>query len=110
MCVIYLDSPPPLWLTKSQLGTDSRSTVGTATDVSPLLRLTFSRVGLPSAGYSSAFSFNDSSGMCPESQGSGEVFDIDESELIDMQKSIDDGAFNFQAYQKSLSLSRECNR
>ena len=81
------------------IGTNSRSTVGTATDASPLLRLIFSRVGKPWAGYSPAFSFNDASGMCPACQGSGEVFDIDESELIDMSKSINEGAFNFKAYQ-----------
>lgn len=80
------------------IGTNSRSTVGTATDASPLLRLIFSRIGQPSAGYSPAFSFNDPSGMCPHCQGSGEVFDIDESELIDMHKSINEGAFNFKAY------------
>lgn len=81
------------------IGTNSRSTVGTATDASPLLRLIFSRVGKPWAGYSPAFSFNDASGMCPACQGSGEVYDIDESELIDMSKSINEGAFNFKAYQ-----------
>lgn len=81
------------------IGANSRSTVGTATDASPLLRLIFSRIGLPSAGYSPAFSFNDLSGMCLRCRGSGQIFDIDESELIDMNKSINEGAFNFKAYQ-----------
>lgn len=52
-------------------GGNVRSTVATATDIAPLLRLLFSRIGTPSAGYSNAFSFNDPSGMCPERQGPG---------------------------------------
>ena len=37
---------------------NSRSTVGTYTDIYALLRLLFSRVGKPFVGYSDSFSFN----------------------------------------------------
>ncbi|HAT1583540.1 TPA: ATP-binding cassette domain-containing protein [Raoultella ornithinolytica] len=80
------------------LGINSRSTLGTASDAYSLLRLIFSRVGVPSAGYSNAYSFNEPAGMCPNCQGLGFVTDIDESELIDMNKSINQGAFNFKGY------------
>ena len=44
---------------------NSRSTVGTYTDIQPLLRLLFSRVGKPFVGYSDSFSFNHPAGSCP---------------------------------------------
>ena len=50
---------------QKRLGGNSRSTVGTITDIHPMLRLLFSRVGEPFVGYSNAFSFNDPEGMCP---------------------------------------------
>lgn len=81
------------------IGANSRSTVGTATDAAPLLRLIFSRMGRPPAGYSPAFSFNDPAGMCPHCEGLGEVLDVDVSELVDMDKSINEGAFTFQGYE-----------
>lgn len=80
------------------IGTSRRSTVGTATDASPLLRLIVSRMGRPFVGYSHVFSFNDPAGMCPRCEGVGEAVDIDESELIDLDKSINEGAFKFSAY------------
>ncbi|GAB11190.1 putative excinuclease ABC subunit A [Gordonia araii NBRC 100433] len=49
---------------------NARSTVATAADVAPLLRLVFSRIGEPSAGYSPSYSFNDPSGMCPVCEAS----------------------------------------
>ncbi len=41
---------PAIVVDQHSLGSNSRSTVGTAVDVAPLLRLLFSRVGKPSAG------------------------------------------------------------
>ncbi|WP_415769043.1 ATP-binding cassette domain-containing protein [Pseudomonas sp. LB3P38] len=84
---------------QKSIGANSRSTVGTATDSAPLLRLIFSRMGQPSAGFSPAFSFNDPAGMCPHCEGLGEVLDVDETELIDLDKSINEGAFNFRSYE-----------
>src|ERR1043165_5879930 len=43
---------------QERMGANSRSTVGTATDTLTMLRIIFSRVGLPYVGTSGAFSFN----------------------------------------------------
>src|SRR5882672_11270111 len=44
---------------QKRLGGGPHSTVGTITDIYTLLRLLFSRLGQPFAGYTNAFSFND---------------------------------------------------
>ncbi|MBR5734675.1 MAG: excinuclease ABC subunit UvrA, partial [Desulfovibrionaceae bacterium] len=41
---------PAIVIDQHAIGATSRSTVGTAVDVAPLMRLLFSRVGTPSAG------------------------------------------------------------
>jgi excinuclease UvrABC ATPase subunit len=69
-----------------------RSTVGTITDIAPLLRLLFSRAGEPFVGYADAFSFNMPAGMCPECEGIGEVTDIDMAAFLDTSKSLNSGA------------------
>ncbi|MEX2971742.1 ATP-binding cassette domain-containing protein [Streptomyces sp. C184] len=69
-----------------------RSTVGTITDIAPLLRLLFSRAGEPFVGYADAFSFNMPTGMCPGCEGIGEVVDIDMSAFLDTSRSLNDGA------------------
>lgn len=81
---------------------NSRSTVATASDVAPLLRLVFSRVGEPSAGYSPAYSFNDPSGMCPRCEGLGTVVDIDVDELIDPSRSINEGPVRFSQFRPGV--------
>ncbi|HEX4206472.1 MAG TPA: hypothetical protein VHZ51_20190 [Ktedonobacteraceae bacterium] len=43
---------------QKRLGGGSHSTVGTVTDIAPVLRLLFSRVGKPYVGSSNVFSFN----------------------------------------------------
>jgi len=43
---------------QERMGTNPRSTVGTATDANALLRILFSRVGQPHIGPPNAFSFN----------------------------------------------------
>src|SRR5690242_7961110 len=43
---------------QQRMGTDPRSTVGTATDANALLRILFSRLGKPRIGSAQAFSFN----------------------------------------------------
>ncbi|AFW02640.1 excinuclease ABC subunit A [Gluconobacter oxydans] len=80
------------------IGTNNRSTVGTATDAAPLLRLIMSRMGKPFVGYSNIFSFNDPAGMCPRCKGLGVAVDVDENELIDLDRSINEGAFTFSGY------------
>src|ERR1044071_1647788 len=43
---------------QQRMGTDPRSTVGTATDANAMLRILFSRLGQPHIGPPTAFSFN----------------------------------------------------
>ncbi|MBB5850578.1 excinuclease ABC subunit UvrA [Amycolatopsis umgeniensis] len=77
---------------------NARSTVGTASDIASLLRLLFSRVGEPGAGFSPAYSFNDPSGMCPRCEGLGVVDDIDLDRLLDRSRSLRDGAVRFPTF------------
>ena len=69
---------------------NSRSTVGTYTDIYALLRLLFSRIGQPFVGYSDAFSFNHPSGSCPRCGGLGEIRELDIHKLVDFDKSLND--------------------
>ena len=46
---------------QSALGANPRSTVGAATDVTPMLRVLYSRIAEPNAGGPGAYSFNRSS-------------------------------------------------
>ena len=69
---------------------NSRSTVGTYTDIQPLLRLLFSRVGKPFVGYSDTFSFNHPAGSCPRCAGLGEIRELDIHKLVDFDKSLND--------------------
>ena len=77
---------------QKRLGGGSHSTMGTITDISPVLRLLFSRVGQPFVGYANAFSFNDPQGMCPECNGIGRKMGVDSSTFLDMEKSLNEGA------------------
>src|SRR6476646_6627276 len=103
---------------QQRMGTDPRSTVGTATDANALLRILFSRLGKPHIGSPQAFSFNVASisgsgavtlerggrttrekrsfsivgGMCPRCDGRGSVNDIDLTQLYDDTKSLNEGA------------------
>lgn len=69
---------------------NTRSTVGTYTDVYALLRLLFSRVGKPFVGYSDTFSFNHPAGKCPRCDGLGEVTELDIHKLVDFNKCLND--------------------
>jgi excinuclease UvrABC ATPase subunit len=109
---------------QQRMGTDPRSTVGTATDANAMLRILFSRLGKPHIGSPQAYSFNVASisgagavklerggktvkerrsfsitgGMCPRCEGRGAVSDIDLSELYDETKSLNDGALTIPGY------------
>ncbi len=50
---------------QERMGTDPRSTVGTATDANAMLRILFSRIGQPHIGSPQAFSFNVASSVAP---------------------------------------------
>jgi excinuclease UvrABC ATPase subunit len=108
---------------QERMGTDPRSTVGTATDANAMLRILFSRLGQPHIGSPNAFSFNvptvkatgvitvergnrkteratfsRTGGMCPRCEGRGAVNDIDLTQLYDDSKSLSEGALTIPGY------------
>ncbi|MDK1476313.1 excinuclease ABC subunit UvrA [Streptomyces sp. 549] len=83
---------------QERMGVNSRSTVGTATDTHTLLRIVFSRVGVPHVGPATAFSFNSPEGMCPECEGLGRVSAIDPDELVDVELSLNEGAITVPGF------------
>lgn len=78
---------------------NARSTVGTITDIYSLLRLLFSRIGQPFIGHSSVFSFNNPLGMCSCCEGLGKTNVVDLDELIDKEKSLNEGAIQFPTFE-----------
>jgi excinuclease UvrABC ATPase subunit len=117
---------------QQRMGTDPRSTVGTATDANAMLRILFSRLGQPHIGSPQAFSFNVASisgagavkferggktvkerrsfsiigGMCPRCEGRGSVTDLDLTQLYDDSKSLNEGAITIPGYTGSGWNSR----
>lgn len=109
---------------QQRIGSDPRSTVGTATDTGAMLRILFSRLGKPHIGSPQAFSFNVASisgagavtmekggrtvkerrdfnivgGMCPRCEGRGAVNDIDLTALYDDTKSLNEGALSIPGF------------
>ncbi len=109
---------------QERMGANPRSTVGTATDANAMLRILFSRLGVPHIGSPQAFSFNVASisgagavtvekagrtvkerrsfevtgGMCPRCEGMGKVSDFDLTALYDADKSLNDGALTIPGY------------
>ena len=109
---------------QERMGANARSTVGTVTDASAILRVLFSRLGKPHIGPPTAYSFNVPTrkasgsmtvekgkgerivvrdvvyhgGMCPRCEGMGSVTDIDLSQLYDDTKSLAGGAITVPGY------------
>jgi excinuclease UvrABC ATPase subunit len=110
---------------QERMGSNPRSTVGTATDANAMLRILFSRLGKPRIGSPNAYSFNMPSvrasgaitvergegrtraekvtfnrlgGMCPRCEGRGSVTDFDLSQLYDDGKSLNEGALTIPGY------------
>ncbi|MBA2280000.1 MAG: excinuclease ABC subunit UvrA [Acidimicrobiia bacterium] len=110
---------------QERMGTNPRSTVGTATDANAMLRILFSRLGQPHIGSPQAFAFNVPSvratgsitvdrgegrtkteratfnrlgGMCSRCEGMGRVSDFDLTQLYDDTKSLNDGALTIPGY------------
>lgn len=80
---------------------NSRSTVGTYTDIYALLRLLFSRIGQPFVGFSDSFSFNHPAGSCPRCSGLGEIRELDIHKLVDFNKSLnDEDTIHYIAFHK----------
>lgn len=89
---------PSVIIDQNRLGGNARSTVGTISDMYSLLRLLFSRIGEPAVGPASYFSFNNPNGMCPTCAGIGKVMDFDINNLIDADKTYDEGCFLLPAF------------
>lgn len=83
---------------QKRLGGNSRSTLGTITDINPLIRLLFSRIGQPQIGTANYFSFNDQQGMCPDCQGIGRKISLDLEKFLDTSKSLNEGAVLFPTF------------
>jgi len=109
---------------QERMGSNPRSTVGTATDTDAMLRILFSRLGKPHIGSPGAYSFNVASahgsggitvergektitksasfsrigGMCPRCEGRGSVNDFDLSALYDDDRSLNEGALIIPGY------------
>lgn len=90
--------PPAVALQQRRGTATSRSTVGTVTTLSNLLRMLFSRAGTFPPGAterldSDAFSPNTSIGACPECHGLGRIHEVTEQTLVpDPSLTIRDGA------------------
>ncbi|MCC9204307.1 ATP-binding cassette domain-containing protein [Arthrobacter sp. zg-Y769] len=118
---------------QERMGSNPRSTVGTATDANAMLRILFSRLGKPSIGAPNAYSFNVPSvkasgaitvergdgktraekatynrlgGMCPRCEGTGAVTDFDLTALYDGAKSLSEGAITVPGYSMEGWFSR----
>lgn len=89
---------PSVVIDQSRLGGNARSTVGTISDMYSMLRLLYSRIGKPYIGPASYFSFNNPNGMCPTCAGIGRVMDFDVSNIIDPDKTYDEGCFLLPAF------------
>ena len=110
---------------QERMGSNPRSTVGTATDANAMLRILFSRLGQPHIGAPNAYSFNVPSvrasgaitvdrgagktktekatftrlgGMCSRCEGMGSVTDFDRSALYDDSLSLNEGALTIPGY------------
>ena len=89
---------PAVVVDQHSIGISSRSSVGTALDVAPLVRLLFSRCGEPSAGGSMAYSFNHPLGMCPHCTGLGKSYVLQQDRLFDFSKTLREGAILFSQF------------
>ncbi|RXJ88051.1 ATP-binding cassette domain-containing protein [Arcobacter sp. CECT 8985] len=93
--------PVSLVINQKRIEGNSRSTVGTITDIYTNLRLLFSRIAVPFIGYSMNYSFNNTEGMCSICKGLGEIKQMNIKRLIDFDKSLNQGAILFPTFQNN---------
>ncbi len=78
--------PPAVALQQQRGGVSTRSTVGSVTTLSNLLRMLYSRAGdYPQAQgilYAESFSPNTPEGACPKCHGLGRVYDVTEKSMV----------------------------
>jgi excinuclease UvrABC ATPase subunit len=84
---------------QKRLGGGSSSTVGTVTDIAPVLRTLFAQGGQPNLGHGYLFSFNNPQGMCPTCNGIGRMMSMNVDLAIDRSKSLNEGALQFSEYK-----------
>lgn len=82
-----IEGLPPAVALQQQRGTPtSRSSVGSITTISHLLRILFSRAGDYPAKvdiiYAEGFSYNNPAGACPHCQGLGRIYDATEESMV----------------------------
>jgi len=88
----------PIVVDQKRLGGGSHSTMGTITDIYPVLRRLYSHIGKPNVGHSNVFSFNDPKGMCPNCNGLGRKMGVDLDLFLDKSKTLNEGAILFHEY------------
>src|SRR4051812_46942237 len=93
-----IDGLPPAVALQQQRGTPTtRSSVGSVTTISNLLRMLYSRAGVYPPGqsilYAESFSPNTPEGACPTCHGLGRIYDATEKSMVpDPTKTIRDRA------------------
>jgi len=85
-------------ISQDRMHQSQRSTVGTITETYTYLRLLYSRVGWPSYD-SSYYSFNHPLGACTKCKGLGRAMDIDPNKLVDVNKSLNEGAILYSNWR-----------
>src|SRR5271157_545377 len=88
----------PIVVDQKRLGGGSHSTMGTITDIYPVLRRLYSHIGKPHVGHANVFSFNDPKGMCPNCNGLGRKVGVDVDLFLDKSKTLNEGAILFSEY------------
>jgi excinuclease UvrABC ATPase subunit len=88
----------PIVVDQKRLGGGSHSTMGTITDIYPVLRRLYSQIGKPHVGHLNVFSFNDPKGMCPNCNGLGRKLGVDLELFLDKSKTLNEGAILFPEY------------
>lgn len=84
---------------QKRLGGGSSSTVGTVTDIAPILRTLFAKGGQPNLGHGYFFSFNNPQGMCPTCNGIGQMMSMNVDLAIDRSRSLNEGALQLSEYK-----------
>lgn len=98
----------PIVIDQKKMGSNLRSTVGTATELATYIRLLYSRIGQPFLNIPSwCFSFNHPEGMCPHCQGLGKEIKIDVEKFLDKSKSLREGAILHPFYKKNSYMLKE---
>lgn len=92
--------PASIVIDQKSLGGNVRSTLATITDIAPIVRNIYAKVGEPHIGGADYFSFNFPAGMCPTCQGIGRKTVVNMAKFLDEEKSLNEGAVLFPPYKR----------